>query len=73
MADIAACLVDQLLSETGYRHWVLTFPWTLRFRLAVDRKLFSGYVCWQAEYTRLESLALPGMGERRWATGCARG
>ena len=41
MADIAAYLVDQLLPEAGYRQWVLTFPWTLRFRLAVDRKLFS--------------------------------
>lgn len=44
MADIAAYLVDQLLPEAGYRHWVLTFPWTLRFRLAVDRKLFSALI-----------------------------
>jgi hypothetical protein len=41
MADIAAYLVDQLLPEAPYRQWVLTFPWTLRFRLAVDRSLFS--------------------------------
>jgi hypothetical protein len=41
MADIAAYLVDQLLPEAPYRQWVLTFPWTLRFRLAVDRPLFS--------------------------------
>jgi len=41
MADIAAYLVDQLLPEAAYRQWVLTFPWTLRFRLAVDRPLFS--------------------------------
>ena len=27
--------------EAPYRQWVLTFPWALRFRLAVDRPLFS--------------------------------
>ncbi len=41
MADTAAFLVDQLLPEAPYRQWVLTFPWVLRFRLAVDRALFS--------------------------------
>jgi hypothetical protein len=41
MADIAASLVDELLPEAPYRQWVLTFPWLLRFRLAVDRALFS--------------------------------
>ena len=40
-ADTAAWLVDRLLPEAGYRQWVLTFPWTLRFRLAADRALFS--------------------------------
>ena len=40
MADIAAYLVDDLLPEAPYRQWVLTFPWSLRFRLAVDRPLF---------------------------------
>ena len=40
MADIAAYLVDDLLPEAPYRQWVLTFPWPLRFRLAVDRALF---------------------------------
>ena len=41
MADIAAALVDDLLPEAPYRQWVLTFPWAVRFRLAVDRALFS--------------------------------
>jgi hypothetical protein len=41
MADIAAYLVDELLPEAPYRQWVLTFPFVLRFRLAVDRALFS--------------------------------
>ena len=41
MADIAAYLVDDLLPEAPYRQWVLTFPWVLRYRLAVDRPLFS--------------------------------
>jgi hypothetical protein len=40
MADIAAYLVDELLPEAPYRQWVLTFPFVLRFRLAVDRALF---------------------------------
>jgi hypothetical protein len=38
--DAAAWLVDHLLPEAGYRQWVLTFPWSLRFRLVVDRVLF---------------------------------
>lgn len=29
------------LPQAPYRQWVLTFPWQLRFRLAVDRALFS--------------------------------
>ena len=41
MADIAAYLVDDLLPEAPYRQWVLSFPWILRFRLAVDRPLFA--------------------------------
>ena len=40
----AAYLVDQLLPEVAYRQWVLTFPWTLRFRMALDRKLFSALI-----------------------------
>jgi len=40
-AETAATLVDELLPEAEYRQWVLTFPWALRFRLAVDGRLFS--------------------------------
>jgi hypothetical protein len=40
-ADTVAWLVDRVLPEAGYRQWVLTFPWTLRFRLAADRALLS--------------------------------
>ena len=40
-AEIAASLVDQLLPEAGYRQWVLTFPWSLRFPLAADRDLLA--------------------------------
>ena len=36
-ADVAAHLVDRLLPEAPYRQWVLTFPWELRFMLAMDR------------------------------------
>jgi hypothetical protein len=30
--------------EAGYRQWVLTFPWTLRFRLAADRPLLNTFL-----------------------------
>ena len=43
-ADTAAYLVDHVLPEAGYRQWVLTFPYTLRFRLAADRKLLSTFL-----------------------------
>jgi hypothetical protein len=39
--DTAAWLVDDLLPEAGYRQWVLTFPFTMRFRLAADRRLLA--------------------------------
>ncbi len=39
--DTAAWLVDHLLPEAGYRQWVLTFPFTMRFRLAADRQLLT--------------------------------
>ena len=35
--DVAAHLVDRLLPEAPYRQWVLTFPWEMRFLLAMDR------------------------------------
>lgn len=41
MADTAAFLVDELLPAAPYRQWVLTFPWVLRARLSVDRRLLS--------------------------------
>ena len=40
-ADTAAHLVDRVLPEAPYRQWVLTFPWELRFLLAMDRKFLS--------------------------------
>lgn len=40
-ADTTAWLVDRLLPEADYRQWVLTFPFTMRFRLAADRHLLS--------------------------------
>jgi hypothetical protein len=39
--DTAAWLVDHLLPEADYRQWVLTFPWTMRFRLSADRRLLT--------------------------------
>ena len=40
-ADTAANLVDRILPEAPYRQWVLTFPWEVRFLLAMDRKFLS--------------------------------
>ncbi len=40
-AEIAASLVDEVFPEAAYRQWVLTFPWSLRFPLAVDRDLLA--------------------------------
>ena len=40
-ADLAAHLVDRLLPDVPYRQVVLTFPWPLRLRLAMDRAFLS--------------------------------
>jgi len=40
-ADTAAHLVDRVLPEAPYRQWVLTFPWQIRFLLAVDHEFLS--------------------------------
>jgi len=40
-ADTAAQLVDRLLPLVPYRQWVLSFPWELRFLLAIDRAFLS--------------------------------
>jgi hypothetical protein len=37
----AADLVGRVLPEAPYRQWVLTFPWELRFRLAVEPDFLS--------------------------------
>jgi len=42
MAQTAAHLVEHVLPEgVGYRQWVLTLPWDLRYRVAYDAKLCS--------------------------------
>jgi len=40
-SDIAAWLVDEVLPEAPYRQWVLTFPWELRFLLAMNPAFLS--------------------------------
>jgi hypothetical protein len=40
-AETAADLVDRVLPEAPYRQWVLTFPWELRFLLAVEPDFLS--------------------------------
>jgi hypothetical protein len=42
LGDTAAWMADYLLPEADYRQWVLTFPWTMRFRLAADLRLLTG-------------------------------
>ena len=41
MYETAALLNDTLLPEAGYRQWVLSVPWTLRYMMARDPKLLS--------------------------------
>ncbi len=65
-AETAATLVDELLPEAEYRQWVLTFPWALRFRLAVDGRLFSSMLrsffnvlfAWQRRQARERGFAV---------------
>ena len=40
-AETAADLVDRVLPVAPYRQWVLTFPWELRFLLAVEPSFLS--------------------------------
>ena len=39
MADTAADIVDFVLPAVGVRQWVLSLPFSLRYRLAYDRVL----------------------------------
>jgi len=39
MAEAAAHLVDNVLPEVPVRQWVLSFPWRLRYLLALDARL----------------------------------
>jgi hypothetical protein len=39
MADTAAHLVDRVLPEVPVRHWALSLPFALRYRLAYDARM----------------------------------
>ncbi len=39
MVDTAAHLIDRVFPEVGVRQWVLSVPFTLRYRLAYDKSL----------------------------------
>ena len=41
MYETAALLNDTMLPEAGYRQWVLSVPWSLRYMMARDPKLLS--------------------------------
>lgn len=71
-----------LLPEAGYRQWVLTFPWPLRFRLAVDRPLFTALLrtflrtlfAWQRRRGRVQARAgrvAPARPDRRSGWCCS--
>ena len=40
-SDEAAAKDERRSPEAPYRQWVLTFPWEIRFLLAMDRKFLS--------------------------------
>ena len=42
MADTAAHLMDRVFPEVPVRQWVLSLPYTLRFRLGYDSKMVAG-------------------------------
>ena len=39
MAEVSAHLIDNVFPEVPVRQWVISFPWTLRYLLAVDSQL----------------------------------
>ena len=41
MNDVATHLVGNVVPPVGTRQWVLSLPYSLRYRLAYDRKLLS--------------------------------
>lgn len=41
MADEASYLVDQLLPQSDYRQWTVTFPWPIRYLMAKDYKVIT--------------------------------
>ena len=49
MSDVTAHLCDEVLPEVAVRQWVCSFPWSIRYALGYDRRLFSdvldAFVC----------------------------
>jgi hypothetical protein len=70
MSDLAAHLVDRVLPRAPYRQWTLSLPWSLRPRLARDRRLLAGALAafvgaifrWQRATARARGVARPQPG-----------
>jgi hypothetical protein len=70
MYETAALLNANLLPEAGYRQWVLSVPWTLRYMMARDPQLLSmvlsiflrSIFCWQRRCARAVGIASPQTG-----------
>ncbi len=63
MADTAAHLVDRVLPEVRVRQWVLSLPFTLRYRLAYDARLASAVL---AVFVRTVFASLRRRARRQW-------
>jgi hypothetical protein len=66
MADTAAHLVDRVLPEVPVRQWVLSLPFSLRYRLAYDSRLTSDVL---RVFIRRVFVSLRRRGRLRWQIG----
>ena len=71
MADTAAHLVDRVFPEVPIRQWVLSLPFTLRYRLAYDSRLVSEvlYIFVQVVFSSLRRRARKHAGIQKGQCG----
>jgi hypothetical protein len=69
MADTAAHLVDRVLPEVPVRQWVLSLPFSLRYRLAYDSRLTTAVL---RIFVRRVFASLRRRARRRWQIGDPR-
>ena len=70
MVDTAAHLVDRVLPEVPVRQWVLTLPYTLRYRCAYDAKLTSAVL---RAFIRALFAELRRRVQRKWGVRAEQG